>query len=128
VVLSYPLPSDSYSDEACRQVLRDCRLDALADRLHEEDRWNMRLSMGEQQRLAFARALLYRPAFLVLDESSSALDVDTEQHLYRLLLERLPGVTLVTVAHRPTLDAFHTHSLELDAERSAHATLLGGAA
>ncbi len=125
VVLAYPRPADTYSDEDCRQALIDCRLPKLTDRLHEQKRWNMRLSLGEQQRLALARALLSKPDFLFLDESTSALDLDTERHLYQLLIERLPGTTLVSVAHRATLEAFHTHSLELHAERPAQVAILG---
>lgn len=125
VVLAYPQPADAYSDEACRQALIDCRLPRLAGQLHEQARWSMRLSLGEQQRLVFARALLSQPDFLFLDESTSALDIDTERHLYQLLIERLPGTALVSVAHRPTLEVFHTHGLELHAERSAQIATLG---
>lgn len=124
VVLAYPWPAGMYSDEACRQVLIDCRLPKLVDHLHDSDRWNLRLSLGEQQRLAFARALLSKPDFLFLDESTSALDIDTERHLYQLLLDRLPEATLVSVAHRPTLVAFHTHSLNLGADGPATAETL----
>jgi vitamin B12/bleomycin/antimicrobial peptide transport system ATP-binding/permease protein len=124
VVLTYPRPADAYDDEVCRQTLIDCRLPALANRLHEQTRWNMRLSPGEQQRLAFARALLSKPDFLFLDESTSALDIETERHLYQLLLERLPDTTLVSVAHRPTLEEFHTHGLDLSADRPAEVRAL----
>lgn len=128
VVLAYPRPADAYSDEACHQALIDCRLPRLASQLHEQARWNMRLSLGEQQRLVFARALLSQPDFLFLDESTSALDIDTERHLYQLLIKRLPSTALVSVAHRPTLEAFHTHGLELHAERSAQIATLGAPA
>lgn len=120
-VLAYPQPTQAYSDKACRQVLVDCRLPQLADSLDEVDRWSMRLSLGEQQRVAFARALLARPDFLFLDESTSALDEETEAHLYRLLLERLPHTALVSVAHR-SLEAFHTHRLTLSADAPANVT------
>jgi putative ATP-binding cassette transporter len=70
------------------------------------------LSLGEQQRLAFARLLLNAPRIVVLDEATSALDVDTERHLYRLLQER--DIAFVSVGHRPTLTAFHDTVLELD--------------
>ncbi|HEX2013531.1 MAG TPA: ABC transporter ATP-binding protein/permease [Roseateles sp.] len=111
VALAYPQPAEAFSDEACRQVLLDCRLPRLAERLHEVDRWSKKLSIGEQQRLGFARALLIQPDFLFLDESTSALDVDNERHLYQLLLDRLPATALVSVAHRSTLDVFHEHRL-----------------
>ena len=119
VALAYPRSADAYSDELCRRVLVDCRLPKLAERLHERDRWSMRLSLGEQQRLAFARALLAQPDFLFLDESTSALDVDTERALYQLLIDRLPRRTaLISVAHRTTLDDFHDHRLPVAAAPS----------
>lgn len=128
VVLAYPRPADFHSDEECRQALVDCRLPKLVGRLHERDRWNMRLSLGEQQRVAFARALLSKPDFLFLDEATSALDVETEQHLYQMLVERLPGTALVSVAHRPTLAVFHTHGLRLQANGAARVEDLGAPA
>lgn len=119
VALAYPRSADAYSDELCRRVLVDCRLPKLAERLHERDRWNMRLSLGEQQRVAFTRALLAQPDFLFLDESTSALDVDTERTLYQLLIDRLPRWTaLISVAHRTTLDDFHDHRLLVAAAES----------
>jgi vitamin B12/bleomycin/antimicrobial peptide transport system ATP-binding/permease protein len=111
--LTYPAPADAHSDEACREALIACRLPQLAERLHEASRWAHRLSGGEQQRLAFARVLLVRPDVLFLDEATSALDNDIEAHLYRLLRERLPDTTVVSVAHRTSLEAFHEHRLEL---------------
>jgi putative ATP-binding cassette transporter len=74
--------------------------------------WPRLLSLGEQQRLAFARLLLNGPRFVVLDEATSALDVSTERHLYDLLSER--EIAFVSVGHRPTLTAFHDTVLELD--------------
>lgn len=124
VALAYPKSADGFSDEACRQALLDCRLPKLADRLHERERWGLRLSLGEQQRVAFARALLIKPDFLFLDESTSALDLDTESHLYRLLLERLPKTALISVAHRPTLEIFHTHGLRIGATGPAITEIL----
>ncbi|WP_083748996.1 ABC transporter ATP-binding protein/permease [Pelomonas sp. KK5] len=119
--LAYPQRPEAYGDEACRQALIDVRLPQWVDRLHERERWSLQLSPGEQQRLAFARVLLARPAFLFLDESTSALDLDTERHLYQLLLKRLPLAALVSVAHRSTLDAFHDHRLLLASARPAAA-------
>lgn len=124
VALAYPQPPEAYRDEACRQALIDCRLPHLVDRLHERDRWGMRLSLGEQQRVAFARALLGKPEFLFLDESTSALDLDTEAHLYQLLVDRLPGTALISVAHRTTLDRFHDHRLLVLPEGPAMQTAL----
>jgi putative ATP-binding cassette transporter len=82
-------------------------LPALAGRLDEERHWALELSGGEQQRIAFARALLQRPDWLFLDEATSALDESTEAMLYTLLAERLPGTTVLSIGHRRTLAAFH---------------------
>jgi vitamin B12/bleomycin/antimicrobial peptide transport system ATP-binding/permease protein len=111
--LAYPAGADEFSDEACRQALTNCGLSALADRLTEETRWEQQLSPGEQQRLAFARALLIRPEFLILDEATSALDVAAEEQLYELLLRELPDTALISVAHRKSVDVFHTNKLQL---------------
>lgn len=110
-VLAYPGTAEAFSDEELKQVLHDCRLPKLAQRLDETARWSHSLSPGEQQRLAFARVLLNRPDILFMDEASSALDNDTEAALYRLVIERLSGCTLISVAHRTTLEAFHDRQL-----------------
>jgi putative ATP-binding cassette transporter len=99
--------------------LVDCKLPHLVDRLDENARWSHRLSPGEQQRLAFARALLYRPDILFMDESSSALDNATEAHLYQLIVDRLPDCTVVSVAHRTTLEVFHDRQLNVVAPAGA---------
>ena len=114
-VLAYPEPVRDGDQARFAQALADCRLPHLVPRLAEPARWSHQLSPGEQQRLAFAQALLYAPDVLFMDEATSALDNDTEAHLITLLTARLPQCTVVSVAHRTTLDAFHTHKLELAA-------------
>ena len=74
------------------------------------------LSVGEQQRLAFVRALIYEPAWLFMDESTSALDEETEKAMYELLLSRLARTTLISVGHRSTLVTYHTAALTLHKE------------
>ena len=86
----------------------------LASRLGEAADWSRVLSIGEQQRLAFARVLYNRPAIVFLDEATSATDEGLEHALYRRLRADLPEAMLVSVGHRGTLDAFHSHRLALD--------------
>ncbi len=128
-VLSYPDRAPEHSDDAFRQALRDARLPHLTSRLDEEANWALELSGGEQQRIGFARVLLYRPDWLFMDEATSALDEDTEQALYALVHERLPGTTVISVAHRPAVAAFHRRRLTLHPEtRSVEDSLVPAAA
>jgi len=117
--LAYPADAESIDRATLAAALVDCKLPHLVDRLDENARWSHRLSPGEQQRLAFARALLYRPDILFMDESSSALDNATEAHLYQLIVDRLPDCTVVSVAHRTTLDVFHDKHLNIAAPAGA---------
>jgi putative ATP-binding cassette transporter len=97
--------------------LEEVRLSELVQRYPDFDikqDWPRLLSLGEQQRLAFARLLLNSPRFVVLDEATSALDVGTEKHLYQLLVQR--EMAFVSVGHRPTLTNFHDTVLELDGQ------------
>jgi len=113
--LCYPQTPDRFSDEQLRHVLEQVKLPELVQRYPDLDikqDWPRLLSLGEQQRLAFARLLLTAPCFVVLDEATSALDVTTETHLYGLLRQR--DIAFVSVGHRPTLTAFHDTVLELD--------------
>ncbi len=112
-VLAYPDAASAHDDAAYQEVLGAVGLAPLAASLDEQTSWSSRLSPGEQQRLAFARVLLQRPELLVLDEATSALDPAAEHALYALLLQRLPEVTLISVAHREALQAFHPHTVDL---------------
>ena len=111
--VAYPADPAGFSDEAIKAALQDSQLPALTAQLDESSHWAQRLSPGEQQRVCFARALLNQPDWLFLDEATSALDAATERHLYRLLGERLPQTTLVSIAHQPTLAAFHARRVVL---------------
>ena len=81
-----------------------------------DENWAQRLSGGEQQRVALARALLAKPDWLFLDEATASLDPEAEAELYRTLKERLPNTTIVSIAHRPSVAAFHERHLELQRE------------
>ncbi|AIO31355.1 ABC transporter ATP-binding protein/permease [Burkholderia pseudomultivorans] len=112
--LTYPATPDAFSDDACRDALRACRLDEYADRLEESAHWTRVMSPGEQQRLAGARVLLHKPDFLFLDEATSALDPDNEARLYHLFAERLPRAAIVSIAHRESLAAFHADTINVE--------------
>jgi putative ATP-binding cassette transporter len=112
-VLIYPTRATDLSDEQLREALASVGLPQLSGRLDEPQNWSLQLSPGEQQRIAFARALLQQPAWLFLDEATSSLDESAEQQLYRLLKEKLPRTTIVSIGHRPSLLDFHSRVLEL---------------
>jgi vitamin B12/bleomycin/antimicrobial peptide transport system ATP-binding/permease protein len=105
--VAYPADDAAFSDEDVRVALADVGLDGLVDRLDVEDNWTLRLSGGEQQRLALARALLAKPDWLFLDEATANLDPESEAALYVVIRRKLPGTTLVSIAHRPADTAFH---------------------
>jgi putative ATP-binding cassette transporter len=111
--VSYPAAPDAYADEDIRKALTHAQIGFLADQLDREDVWSQRLSGGEQQRIAIARALLKQPDWLLLDESTSALDEKLEAELYRMLKQHLPKTTIVTIGHRSSLAAFHARRLDM---------------
>ncbi len=113
--LAYPEPPDRYSDDTLRDALVQALLPELAHRLDEENSWGQKLSGGEQQRLAIARALLKKPRWLFADEATSALDEPAERTLYARLLESLRqrGGALVSIAHRPGVAVHHNRQWEL---------------
>jgi putative ATP-binding cassette transporter len=120
--LAYPAEADRIDEAKLAQALIDCKLPHLVARLDESARWSHQLSPGEQQRLAFARVLLYKPDILFMDEASSALDNATEAHLYQLVIDRLPECTIVSVAHRTTLEVFHDNTLNIVAPAAGAAS------
>jgi putative ATP-binding cassette transporter len=112
--VTYPDAADAHDDAAVRAVLADVGLAHLAGRLDEEDAWAQRLSGGEQQRLAVARALLVRPDWLFLDEATASLDPQGEAEIYALLKARLPGTAMVSIAHRPAVAAHHARHVMVE--------------
>jgi putative ATP-binding cassette transporter len=111
---TYPLSPDDVDDEVARKTLEEVGLGHFADRIDEDTRWEDMLSGGEKQRLDFARILIQSPDIVVMDEATSALDPPSQERLMKLLLERLPKATIVSVGHRPELEAFHTRKLVLE--------------
>jgi putative ATP-binding cassette transporter len=114
---TYPEPADSKGIEEVAEALKRVGLKHLIDRLEEEAPWDQTLSGGEKQRLAFARIVLHRPDIVVLDEATSALDPDSQDKLMELLTTELDATTIVSVGHRPELEAFHSRKIVLERRR-----------
>ncbi|WP_378956851.1 ABC transporter ATP-binding protein/permease [Pelosinus sp. sgz500959] len=112
-VLLYPQPSLGYSDETLHAVLKKCKLDGLLGRLDAQEDWSHLLSMGEQQRIAFARAILQKPQWLFLDETTSGLDEATEKMLYKLLRSELRETGIISVGHRSSIMPYHDKILTI---------------
>ncbi len=119
----YPALTGEFSDTQIKEALADVGLAHLGERLDEEANWSMQLSGGEQQRVAFARALLLQPRWLFLDEATSALDEDAQAHLHDLLARRLTHTTIVSIAHRPGVAQFHDRTIELALDQSGRGAL-----
>jgi len=113
----YPMNETDLTDERLLELLQEVQLESLAERVGGLDAshdWEKQLSIGEQQRLAFARVLARAPRIVILDEATSALDSANEAALYERL--RANGTTLISIAHRPAVLKHHTHVLELKGE------------
>ncbi len=123
-VVSYPRPAGGVDDALLREALEAVGLPGLAGRLDEDGHWALRLSPGEQQRIAFARVLIQKPDWLFLDEATSAVDEATEARLYHLLRERLPGTALFSVGHRGTLRPLHGRELVVRSEQSGPGSIV----
>ena len=111
---TYPLSADGIEDQMVRKTIEEVGLGHFLDRLDEDGEWGNVLSAGEKQRLTFARVLLQRPAVIVMDEATAALDPLSQGELMQLVLERLPRATIVSVAHRVELEAYPTRKLVLE--------------
>ncbi|MBS6669238.1 MAG: ABC transporter ATP-binding protein/permease [Haemophilus parainfluenzae] len=109
--LAYPNEEKDFNRDEMIEVLKQVSLGHLQDRLDQEQDWTRILSLGEQQRLAFARLLLHKPKVAFLDEATASMDEGLEDSMYRLLKERLPHTTVISVGHRSTLQAFHQQQL-----------------
>jgi putative ATP-binding cassette transporter len=117
--VAYPDDPAKHPDDEVRSALQGVGLGPLASDLERSENWAQVLSGGEQQRLAFARALLNKPDWLFLDEATAALPEEDQAALYRLLKERLTATTLVSIGHRESLGAFHDKRLVWQEKRLA---------
>lgn len=118
--IAYPAETGAYPEAVLRDALTAVGLPGLVSRLGEEGHWNRMLSIGEQQRLAIARAILQKPDYLFLDEATASLDEPSEAALYKLLREQLGNTTIISIGHRSTLDAFHRKGISLVSDGSTH--------
>src|SRR6266849_2489337 len=118
------MPAAGVDDPNLREALEAVGLADLAGRLDEASHWALQLSPGEQQRIAFARALVQKPDWLFLDEATSAVDEATEARLYRLVRDRLPRTTLFSVGHRTTLRPFHDRQLSVQPDGDGPASIV----
>lgn len=109
--VAYPAEPGKFDSAKVAELIAAVGLPALASRIDEEAHWNRMLSLGEQQRLGLARAILLAPDYLFLDEATASLDEASEAALYKLLEQRLAGATVVSIGHRSTLAAFHRRRL-----------------
>jgi putative ATP-binding cassette transporter len=112
--VAYPGAENDWQDEQVAEALHKVGLDHLKEKIGEEAPWDQTLSGGEKQRLAFARLLLHNPDIVVLDEATSALDEKSQDRMMKMVTEELPKATIVSVAHRVELEAFHSRKIVLE--------------
>jgi putative ATP-binding cassette transporter len=112
--VAYPAAADNWTIRKIGAALDKVGLDYLKDRIEEDAPWDQTLSGGEKQRLAFARLLLHRPDIVVLDEATSALDEKSQDRMMETVIRELPKVTIISVAHRAELEAFHSRKITLE--------------
>jgi len=122
--LVYPDIVKEDKDKVMREILVMCKLAHLTDKLHIVADWGHTLSLGEQQRVAFARVLLQKPNWLFLDEATSALDEGTEQAMYKMIVSTMSNAAIISVGHRSTLMNYHTAKMELNSMGSCVVTKL----
>ena len=118
--ITYPEPSGTYSREEMVKALQLVGMADYAARLDEEGHWNMMCSGGEQQRLAIARALLYKPDYMFFDEATASMDEPSEMELYTMLNEEAKDATIISIGHRSSLAQFHNRTLFAEKEPDGH--------
>jgi vitamin B12/bleomycin/antimicrobial peptide transport system ATP-binding/permease protein len=119
--VSYPKGPGSFERREAAAALERVNLASFVGVLDEKERWDKLMSLGQQQRLAFARVLLHRPQWIFLDEATAALDDENQALMMSIFKEELPNATILSIGHRPGLEAYHTRTLQLVP------TLAGGA-
>jgi putative ATP-binding cassette transporter len=112
--VAYPRAADGWPLDEIKAAVEKVGLDYLNDRIEEEAPWDQTLSGGEKQRLAFARLLLHNPDIIVLDEATSALDEKSQDRMMEMVIRELPDITIISVAHRAELEAFHSRKITLE--------------
>jgi vitamin B12/bleomycin/antimicrobial peptide transport system ATP-binding/permease protein len=112
--VAYPGAAEDWTVEEIGEVLHKVGLDHLKERIDEEGPWDQTLSGGEKQRLTFARLLLHNPDIVVLDEATSALDEKSQDKMMEMVTSELPKATILSVAHRAELEAFHSRKIVLE--------------
>jgi vitamin B12/bleomycin/antimicrobial peptide transport system ATP-binding/permease protein len=112
--IAYPGAAEDWNPEQICDALHKVGLDHLKEKIEEDAPWDQTLSGGEKQRLAFARLLLHNPDIVVLDEATSALDEKSQDKMMEMVVSELPKATIVSVAHRAELEAFHSRKIVLE--------------
>ncbi|MBB4570852.1 putative ATP-binding cassette transporter [Rhizobium leucaenae] len=112
--VAYPSAADSWKLDEIKAALDKVGLDYLNEKIEEDAPWDQTLSGGEKQRLAFARLLLHNPDIIVLDEATSALDEKSQDKMMEMVIQELPKVTIISVAHRAELEVFHSRKITLE--------------
>jgi vitamin B12/bleomycin/antimicrobial peptide transport system ATP-binding/permease protein len=111
--VSYPAAPDRFTTEEIVAAMKRTGLPEFTERLDEEERWDRMMSLGQQQRLAFARVVLHKPKWIFLDEATAALDDENQTRVMSIFSEELAQSSLVSIAHRPGLEAYHSRTLQL---------------
>ena len=111
---TYPLPANSVDDASLRDLMEAVGIGYLAARLDDNEPWDQALSGGEKQRLAFIRLFLHQPDIVIMDEATSSLDPTSQEQLMNMTMERLADIAILSVSHRPELEAFHDRRLAFE--------------
>jgi len=118
--ITYPQAAGTYTDAQMVRALELVGMPQMAARLDEVGHWNMMMSGGEQQRLAVARAILYKPDYLFFDEATASMDEPSELEIYTMLGEEMKGSTIISIGHRSSLQQFHDRTLFAEKEADGH--------